>query len=137
MFKGHITGRISIFPYFHIPNSLLSRNSIKLSKFCITFFKSQSTTLINGTKYHKKSENFVQLKDGHACYYKEIFIFSKLTLFGENFEFLKFCLDVLTRIPNKKKFSQINFCEYRSFIIRKTLNFIMFVETLACSMHTF
>ena len=104
---------------------------------------SRSTTLINGTKYHKKSENFVKLKDGHTCYYKEIFIFSKLTLFGETFassencEFFKLCLDVLTRIPNKKKFSQINFCEYRSFIIRKTLNFVMFVEILACCMHSF
>ena len=31
------------------------------------------------TMYHKKSE----LKDGHAYYYKKIFIFAKLTLFGE------------------------------------------------------
>ena len=50
---------------------------MKLPKFWITFFKSGSTTLIIGTKY-QKSENFVQLKDGHAYYYKKIFIFANL-----------------------------------------------------------
>ena len=53
--------------------------SIKLSNFWITFFKSGSTRLMIATMYHKKSE----LKDGHAYYYKKIFIFAKLTLFGE------------------------------------------------------
>ena len=120
-----------------------SEKSIKLSKFWITFLKSGSTTLIIGRKFHKKPENFVQLKDGHAYYYKKIFIFAKLTLFGETFASLKnrkvfkFCVDILTRIPNKKRFCQINFCEYWSFIFRKTLNFIIFVEILAYSMHNF
>ena len=89
---------------------LPSEKSIKLSKFWITFFKSGSTRLIIGTKYHKKSENFVQLKDGHAYYYKKIVIFAKLTLFEEFFtssknrKIFKLCIDVLSRIPNKKKF---------------------------------
>ena len=61
----------------------LSGKLIKLSKFWMKFFKSRLPTLINGTKYHKKSEELVQLKDGHAYYYKKIFIFAKLTLFGE------------------------------------------------------
>ena len=85
-----------------------SEKSIKLSKFWITFFKSGSITLIIGTKYHKKSENFVQLKDGHAYYYKKIFIFAKLTLFEEFFtssknrKMFKLCIDVPSGIPNKK-----------------------------------
>ena len=40
-------------------------------------------------------------------------------------------------IPNKKKICQINFSEYRSFNFRKTLNFIIFIEILAFSMHNF
>ena len=121
----------------------LSGKLIKLSKFWMKFFKSRLPTLINGTKYHKKSEELVQLKDGHAYYYKKIFIFAKLTLFGETFASLKnrkvfkFCIDILTRIPNKKRLFQINFCKYWSFIFRKTLNFIIFVEILAYSMHNF
>ena len=128
---------IKLIQYF-----LPSEKSKKLRKFWITFFKSGSTTLIIGTKY-QKSENFVQLKDGHAYYYKNYLSLQKLSLFWETFassknrRVFKFCIDVLTRIPNKKKFCQINSCEYRSFIFRKTLNFIIFIETLAYSMHNF
>ena len=120
-----------------------SEKSIKLSKFWITFFKSGSITLIIGTKYHKKSENFVQLKDGHAYYYKKILIFAKLTLFWEfftsskNHKIFKFCIDVLSRIPNRKTFCQINFCKYRSFIFRKPVDYIAFAEILAYSMRNF
>ena len=131
--KRHITGTsfhkkfkctkiIKSIQYF-----LPSEKSIKLSKFWITVFKSGSTTLIIGIKYLKKSENFVPLKGGHSYYYKKIFIFAKLTLLRETFassknrKVFKFCIDVLTRIPNKKKFCQINFCKYRSVIFRKTL----------------
>ena len=57
---------------------------MKLPKFWITFFKSGSTTLIIGTKY-QKSENFVQLKDGHAYYYKKLFIFAKALFILGNF----------------------------------------------------
>ena len=112
--KRHITGT-----NFHkkskstqIPRSiqyfLPSEKQILLSKFWITFLKSGSITLIIRTKYHKKSENFLQLKDGHAYYYKKIFIFAKLTSFREFFtssknrKILKLCIDVLSLIPNKK-----------------------------------
>ena len=147
--KRHITGTnfhkkskstqiVKSIQYF-----LPSGKSIKLSKFQITFFNSGSITLIIGTKYHKKSENFVQLKDGHAYYYKKIFIFAKRTLFGEfltsskNLKIFKLCIDVLSRISNKKEFCQINFCEYRGFIFRKSAKFIAFVEIVAYSMCNF
>ena len=55
----------------------------------------------------------------------------------EKSQSFKFCVDVLTHISNEKKFCQINFCEYRSFIFRKTLNFIVFVEILAYSKQNF
>ena len=51
-------------------------------------------------------------------------IITKKYLSLQNLLYLgKLSRDVLTRIFNKKKFCQINFCEYRSFIFRKTLNF--------------
>ena len=87
---------------------LSSEKQMLLSKFWITFFKSGSITLIIRTKYQRKSEKFVQLKDGHAYYYKKIFIFPKLTLFekfftsSKNRKIFKLCIDVLSRIPNKK-----------------------------------
>ena len=46
-------------------------------------------------------------------------------------------MDVLTRIPNEKKFYQINFREYRAFIFCKTLDFILFIEIMAYSIHNF
>ena len=89
--KRHITGTnfhkkskstkiIKSIQYFLPPEKL-----VKLSKYQITFLKSKSKTLIIGTKYHKKSENLSQLNDGHAYQYKKIFIFAKITLFGETF----------------------------------------------------
>ena len=98
-------------------------------------FKSGSITLIIGTKYRKELENFVQLKDGHAYYYKKNY-HCKTYFIRRNFpnsknrNIFKLCIDVLLQIPNKKKFSQINFCEYGSFIFRKTLDFIGFEEIL-------
>ena len=143
--KRHITGII-----FHkkskstkiiksIQYFLPPEISIKLSNFWITFFKSGSTRLMIATMYHKKSE----LKDGHAYYYKKIFIFAKLTLFWEfftsskNHKIFKFCIDALSRTSNRKKFCQINFCEYRSFIFRKPVDFIALVEILTYSMRNF
>ena len=87
--KRHITGTdfhkktkstkiVKSIQYF-----LPSEKSIKLSKFWITFFKSESMTLIIGTKYHKKSENFIQLKDVHAYY----FIRGNLHEFGKKQSF--------------------------------------------------
>ena len=107
---------------------LPSEKSIKLSKYWVTFFKSGAKTVIIGTKHHKKSENFVQLKDRHAYYYKK---YLSLKNFFIRRNFHKF-----EKIPNKKN-CQINFCEYRSFIFRKTPDFIVFVEILAYSMCNF
>ena len=129
--KSKSTQIVKLIQYF-----LLLEKLIKLSKFSITFFKSGSITLIIGTKYHKKSEDFVQLKDGHAYYYKKIFIFAKLSLFGEFFTSsknnnnFKLCIDLLSQIPNKKELCEINFCECRSFIFHKTADFIAFVEII-------
>ena len=82
-------------------------------------------------------------KMGMPIITKNYLSLQKLSLFWETFassknrRVFKFCIDVLTRIPDKKKFCQINSCEYRSFIFRKTLNFIIFIETLAYSIHNF
>lgn len=46
---------------------LLSEKLKKLSKFWFTFFKRESATLVNGIKYHRKSENFILLKEEQAC----------------------------------------------------------------------
>ena len=68
--------------------------------------------LIIGRKFHKKSENFVQLKDGQAYYYKKIFIFAKLTLFWEfftsskNHKIFKFCIDDFRELPIGKNFAR-------------------------------
>ena len=74
---------------------LPSEKSIKLSKNWVTFFKSGAKTVIIGTKHHKKSENFVWLKDRHAYYYKK---YLSLKNFFIRRNFHKF-----EKIPNKKK----------------------------------
>ena len=113
---------------------LLSEKLKKLSKFWFTFFKRESATLVNGIKYHRKSENFISLKEEQACCCQKIFIVAKLTLFGKNFESSKnreiftFRMDALTQISNNLS---NEFHEYRSFVFYKTLNFIIFVEVMA------
>ena len=117
---------------------LPSEKSIKLSKFWITVFKSKSITLIIETKYRKKWENLGQLKDGNAYYYKKYLSFQNLLHLGKLSRVQKIvCMDLLTQIPNKKQFCQMNVSKYSTFIFLKTLNFIMFVQILAYSMHNF
>ena len=64
------------------------------------------------------------MKDGHAYYYKLIFIFPKLTLFGENIassknhKIFKFGIDILRGIPKKsKKVTCINFRVWAKFFV--------------------
>ena len=63
-------------------------------------------------------KTFVLLKEGQIYYYKNIYL-CKADFIWRNFnEFEKsqeFCTDVLTRISNKKKFCQINFCRFKIF----------------------